>query len=341
MKRKIKNIVVACIAVAVVGVLALCLLAASGFRSRRSLVTTDGTTESDGSARSMNILFLGTDREAALCDVILLANLDFEAERVTVAQIPRDTYAAYTSQTYKKLNGAYSSLGGAAETADFLAKAMGIDIRHYVCIDLDTLGAVVDALGGVDIDIPCDMVYSDSEQGLYIDLKKGTAHLDGELAEQFLRFRSGYINGDIGRMDAQKLFLAALMNTVAQKLSPVVAMRLSAAAEGVETDLSVADMLSIGIRLLDVKGEAAVLLTLPGEEAVASVSGASYYVVSRSACEEIMKKYFGASAPFDADGSFLNTNYESFESIYSSYREYTPVTVAELTENGVNLKIKQ
>ena len=286
-----------------------------------------------------NILFLGTDDEAGLCDVIMLVNLDVERGRATVAQIPRDTYAAYTDASYKKLNGAYASLGGAARTAEFLSGALGIDIHHYVCINLRTLGALVDAIGGVDIELPCDMRYSDAEQGLYINLKKGAAHLDGETARQFIRFRSGYANGDLGRIDAQKLFMAALFSKLADEFSPVMAAKLCAAAEGVETDLSISDMMSMGVKALGMKADSIALLTLPGKEATAESSGASYYVLSAEPTAEIMEEYFGRRKEFDSEQIFLNTRYNSFRDIYFSNMEYSVIPIKEVAEN-LELSVK-
>ena len=292
------------------------------------------------SERASNILFLGTDREAGLCDVMMLVNVNYTDGSVTVAQIPRDTYAAYTDKSYKKLNGAYNSLGGAEQTARFLEGAMGIRIDHYICIGLDTLVAVVDAVGGVDVELPCDMLYKDPEQGLYIDLKKGRQHLDGALAEKFIRFRAAYAQGDLGRIDAQKMFMAALFSKLAEDLSPALTLKLCKAAENVETDLGVADMLSIGVQALDMDKQRIRLLTLPGEELVATESGASYYVLSRAANEEIMERYFGRSADFDREEVFLNNDYKSFGDAYRKYTEYDAQSLEDITENGIKIQIK-
>jgi len=339
---KIKKMLLVVLAVVIVSLLALTVAVAGRSKQGIKYVYRDDsdTVEVADRAKSINILFLGTDREAGLCDVIMLINVDLSTDRATVAQIPRDTYAAYTDASYKKLNGAYTSLGGAEQVADFLGDAMGVRIDHYVCIGLDTLGDIVDAMDGVDIELPCDMVYSDPAQGLYIDLEKGLCHLDGELAEQFVRFRSDYINGDLGRLDAQKLFMAAVFQKLSDSFSPIMAAKLSAAAEGVETDMSIADMLSVGVQALDMDGQSISMVTLPGEEATATQSGACYYVLSRAACEEIMEEYFGASADFDTEERFLNGKYDSFERIYNGYKQYAVTPVTDIARSGVDLKLK-
>ena len=340
MKKAIKKIFAAAAVLAAGAIVFCAVLAIRG----SDVKDTDGASESTVfdsiTDKSANILFLGTDRAAGLCDVMMLVNVNFTDNSVTVAQIPRDTYAAYTEGSYKKLNGAYNSLGGARQTADFLSGAMGIDIDQYVCIGLDTLVAVVDAIGGVDVELPCDMRYADSAQGLYIDLKKGVQHLDGELAEKFLRFRSAYAEGDLGRIDAQKIFMAALFSRIADEFSPALALKLSAAAENVETDMSIADMLSIGVQTLDMDREDMILLTLPGEHVVAEESGASYYVLSSPATAEIMQRYFGGKDGFDSGHKFLNGKYKSFEDAYRKYTEYDADSLKGIAENGIKIEIK-
>ena len=190
---------------------------------RRVSDAADMGTEKEG---RVNVLVMGTDRQASLCDVMMLVSIDKAENTVVAVQIPRDTYAGYTSGNYKKLNGAYNSLGGAEQTAAWLADAFGIRIDHYVCVCLDTVRRAVDAIGGVDVDIPCDMVYSDPEQGLYIKLDAGKTHLDGEGAEQFLRFRYSYVDGDVARLDAHKIFLSALYKKMARDMTPSLLIKL-------------------------------------------------------------------------------------------------------------------
>ena len=163
----------------------------------------------EGGGRDVyNFLLLGQDEAAGLTDVVILAHV--EAGRMCMAQIPRDTYLRYTDQNYKKINGAVKS-GGAAALCEALEQALPVVIDGYVLLDLDCVRDAVDLLGGVEIDVPCDMDYEDPTQGLSIHLKKGRTHLSGAEAVHFVRYRAGYVRGDLGRVDAQKLFLAAFL----------------------------------------------------------------------------------------------------------------------------------
>ena len=328
--KKIKKIVIAASAIALTAIIAMSVVIYGYSSQNRTVYETLDNGETENDARSENILFLGTDAQAGLTDVIMLINIDRAQGRMTVMQIPRDTYAAYTDASYKKLNGAYISLGGAKQTAEFIGDVMGIDIHHYMCISLETLGKAVDAVGGVEIDLPVDMTYSDPEQGLYIDLKAGKQTLDGNTAQHFVRFRAEYVNGDLGRIDAQKLFMAAFFKRVSENFSPIIAAKLTAAVDGVETDLSAADMFMIGSRAIGLGSGNIFFVTLPGEEATATESGASYYVISANSASELTGIYFGRTSDFDRNGKLLNNRYESFRRIYGEYREYSPVSVADM-----------
>ena len=291
------------------------------------------------SERAYNVLLIGTDREAGLADVMMLARLDLAAKRASIMQIPRDTYAEYTNGSYKKLNGAYSVLG-AQGMCDFLGEAFGICIDRYIVTGLDTVRNAVDAIGGVDVNIPCDMKYRDKSQDLYIDLKAGLQHLDGDAVEQFLRFRSGYIEGDIDRMDAQKLFLAASAKKIKDEFSPALAYRLLEAADGIETNFSASELLNIALETAGIGSENVTVLTMPGAEARAA-SGASYYSISKKAASSVAKSFFGAdSGELDREGKFLNEQNASFRNVYNGYTEYKAYTLADIAQNGIEIDLK-
>lgn len=333
--KKIRNILLITVAIVLTGIISAAVAIAAYTPPVRNVYNIEDRVEPTNTEDVENILFLGMDREAGLTDVMMLIAVDRDTERITVLQIPRDTYAEYTDGSYKKLNGAYNSLGGAKEVASFLSDSMGIEIHRYMCIGLDTFGEVVDALGGVEIDLPSDMKYSDPEQGLYIDLKAGKQTLDGKTAQHFVRFRSDYANGDLGRIDAQKLFMSAFFRTLCDKFSPVTAAKLVAVAEGVETNIGASDMLGFCSDALDMGGDGILFATLPGEEVTATVSGASYYAISAPSVAELTELYFGRKKEFDSEKKFLNERYDSFKLIYENYVEYDVCSVSDILRDGI------
>lgn len=283
-----------------------------------------------------NLLVAGTDRTSGLTDVMMLLSLDRDANTVSILQIPRDTYAAYTDKSYKKLNGAYGALGGGRELANFISDAFAIKIDRYAVLSPDALRAAVDAVGGVEIELDEPLYYRDPHQGLSISLPKGKQILNGERAEQFIRYRSGYASGDIGRMDAQKVFMTALFKKLSTELSPLSLAKLASGLIGkTDTDITPADIGMLSRELSSIGADKVYFVTAPGEAADAK-SGASYYALSKSAMDRLLSERFGGTVgSFDKKEVFLNKNNKAFGSIYESEREYTVYSAENIAENGL------
>ncbi len=287
-------------------------------------------------AKPFTILVLGRDSAAGLSDALMLVRVESMNKRATVLQIPRDTYAEYTENSYKKINGAVSSLGGAEKLCSFLSESLGVEINGYVSVDMDSLPYIVDSVGGVEIELDEPLVYNDPEQSLSINIPAGKQKLDGKTASHFLRYRSGYVRGDIGRMDAQKVFLAALGQKV-KKLDVIELAHLaSVILPRIKTNVTLSQSLSLAKIVSDIPEENIVLVTLPGDEVVAEKSGASYYSLSAPAAEELLSEYFGLSeGNFDKNGVFRNEKYESFIKCYENYAPYKIHTASSISKNGI------
>ncbi len=276
-----------------------------------------------------HILVVGRDRVAGLTDVMMIATLDSDAHTLRLLQIPRDTYAAYTTADYKKINGAYAKLGGEGLKA-FLSDNLGIAIDNYVCVDLSVLGEMVDQMGGVKMNVPADMDYDDPAQNLHIHLKAGEQVLNGEMAQMFVRFRSGYALADVGRMDAQKLFLSALAKGAKENLSASQTLSLVAGCFGkIKTDMKLSDCLSAARALRQVELSEMHMATLPGSTARSGKGGAWYYILNREAVCSLLEKTAGGAVNFDPNTVFTNPKKPAFDSIYRAsadscqVREYT------------------
>lgn len=325
------------------GIVLLAVMLATLVAVGRRRTTEDTTASAEpkaDSAEAIHILVAGEDRTSGLCDVLMLVRVETDAKRATVLQIPRDTYAAFTDGSYRKLNGAAKHLGGMAELCDFLSESFGVPIDRYVLLDGDALRSLVDAIGGVTVTLPEALDYDDPAQSLSIHLPAGRQTLDGEAAEAFVRYRSGYVRGDLGRMDAQKMFLASLVRSLRASLDLSSGLRLAASLlPHLHTNLSPGETLRL-VRAAYAMAEAdLLLLTLPGEEAVATQSGASYYVASSKATDEILVWYFSASeGSFDRKQVFRNPRYQHFCAIYDGYSAYTAYPVSEIAEEGIEIE---
>ena len=266
-------------------------------------------------------LIFGCDQAAALTDTIFLVSRNEATGALRVLQIPRDTYAAYTEGNYRKINGALRALGS-EKCKSFFSRALGVKIDWFAAMDLECVSLLVDAVGGVDLDVPMDMDYSDPAQGLEIHLKAGRQHLDGASALSFIRFRSGYVNADLGRMDAQKVFLRAFAEKC-QNLNAATFLRMfMISVPHMQTDLPISEAIRISRGLLNCDFSAIPIETAPGE-AVRGKSGAWYYVLNRAGTWNAVNRLLSPIFPlaeeiFDPDRVFDRASDADFHRIYSS-----------------------
>lgn len=193
----------------------------------------------------INVLLLATDKSGMLTDTMMLASCDSDRKIINVMSFPRDTRVKY-GRSYQKLNALYAlgEEGSRHEnTISYIRELTGLPIHYYVVVRPDGFRKIIDTLGGVWIDVPIRMYYSDPDQGLYIDLQPGYQLLDGNKAEQFTRFRSGYANADLGRIEAQQNFIKALFE---QKLKPEYLLKAGDIyqhiVECVDTNFQVSDL---------------------------------------------------------------------------------------------------
>lgn len=272
---------------------------------------------------SYNILCCGTDVATGLSDTIVLVHLAPDGA-VSAVQLPRDTYIEYNG-TATKLNACVHNLGPAG-AAKVLETALCIRIDYTVSVSTAAFAAVVDAVGGVWADIPFDMDYDDPYQNLHIHLKAGKRVLNGEEATQFVRYRSGYANGDLGRLDAQKQFLLSLYRTVREKLDfASVTKIITDVFPQVTTDMPLQDCLYFARRVLEqnTAASALTLLTAPGKALWTEQTATSYYVLGRKAMLDAVNTYlnvFDKDIPdgrFDPNRVFVKDGDDDFERIYT------------------------
>lgn len=163
-------------------------------------------------------LLLGQSQN--LTDTIMVAEYDPQAQQASILSVPRDTFIGddkSRATAWDKLNAVYQT--GAENTLKEVNELTGLDIKYYVKVDTEAFKVLVDAIGGVKFNVPIDMKYDDNKQNLHINLKAGEQLLNGNQAEQVVRFRHNndgttypyeYGMEDIGRMKTQRNFLKAL-----------------------------------------------------------------------------------------------------------------------------------
>ena len=307
--------------------LSLALCATALFVGAQEPTDTEPTAGLFQKERVTRILLLGCDRASGLADSILVVSINEDEKCASILQIPRDTYAEYTDRDYKKINGALSTFGESG-IKDFFSSALGVPIHHFAVVKLDLFCKMVDAVGGVDIDVPQKMEYHDPAQDLHISLEAGRQHLDGKTAEHFVRYRAGYVNADLGRLDAQKLFLRAFAQRC-RDLTPPDYFRLAGASlTGVQTDIGIADAVRLSKILRECDPDTVPMQTLAGQ-AVQGKSGAWYYVLNREgACRQINELTYPETpinlSDFDADGLFDRVQNPQFHKVYTAAEDALP-----------------
>lgn len=226
-------------------------------------------------SKPYNILVLGVDVEAKLTDVMMLCQIDPVEHKVSMLSIPRDTRIKISGRNMK-INSSFSH-GGVEQVIECVKDLTGLPVHHYFLINTKAFRDTIDALGGVYFTVPRKMDYEDPLQDLYIHLKAGYQLLDGDKAEQLVRFRR-YTNGDIDRIAVQQDFVKEL---VEQKLTAAYILKIpevyKIVADNSSTDMTLREMIDAGKQLLAVKdGEKFRSFTVPGEGTY--IGEISYYV---------------------------------------------------------------
>ncbi|MGP1375192.1 MAG: LCP family protein [Almyronema sp.] len=227
-----------------------------------------------------------------LSDTMLLIRFSPDTEQLVVLSIPRDTRTRIEG-LMTKINEANRD-GGPALSARAISELLGgVAIDRYVRINVQGVEKLVDALGGVKVNVPKDMKYQDDSQHLYINLKAGEQQLDGDQALQFLRFRYDDY-GDIGRIQRQQMLMRAL---VEQTLNPATIARLpkilSVIQNNVDTNLSVEELLALVGYAAQTNRSNVQMLMLPGDFSSPEEYELSYWLPNYREIDTLVEQYFG------------------------------------------------
>lgn len=250
-----------------------------------------------GPGERVQVLVLGLDGEANLAkdrgetrsDVMMLLSIDPKNKKAAIISIPRDTRAYIPGHSYDKI--AHANVYGGPDLAmDAVERLLDVSVHYYVRLDFRAFKRIVDILGGIEVDVPQRMYYRDPYQDLVIDLKPGRQVLNGERALEFVRYRH-YPNGDLGRIEAQHVFIQALITKMLSlkgvlKL-PSIAMEL---ARYVDTNIPAGEVLRMVRLAAGLGSEDVRMATLPGTPYYSD--GVSYFradsAQARAMIDELM-----------------------------------------------------
>lgn len=200
------------------------------------------------------ILVFGADVVSGLTDTIMLVSYDVTNQSATVMSIPRDTQVNVRTRWSKSINGVYYANGkdekGIKALKNEVSELVGFDPDYYIMIDWEIVGKMVDAIGGVDYDVPWHMGYSDDTQGLDIYFEPGMQHLDGKRAMELVRWRKNNDGtksegggSDLNRLKLQHDFLKAVLKQTLQLKNVTKVGQLSELfGENVVSDLTIENL---------------------------------------------------------------------------------------------------
>ena len=248
----------------------------------------------------VNVLILGTDagllpggiKVRPRTDTMMVASFDPNTPslEVKLLSLPRDSRVVIPGRPgLDKINAAHAKEGGLQLAVDTVQVLLDLPIHYYVRVDHAGFRRVIDAIGGVDYYVESDMDWDDPYQDLYIHLKQGPQNLDGEKAEQYVRYRGN--GSDITRIQRQQKFLLATLKTV---LKPSNLFRINQlvdiARQSVTTNIDADDILRY-LPLVDkINDKSLNTYTAPGT--VGTVEEVSYWLIDHDELNGLLQEHF-------------------------------------------------
>ncbi|RJQ44236.1 MAG: LytR family transcriptional regulator [Gaiellales bacterium] len=246
------------------------------------------------SSSPVNILFIGSDQrpgESARADTLLMMRVDAGDKVISQLSIPRDTLADIPGYGEGKINSAYS-YGGPALQIEAVEDLTGLPVHHYVEIDFDGFPAIVDSLGGVDIDVPApiDSQYPQGVEWTEVHFDAGPQHMDGETALIYVRVR--YSDNDFQRMARQQQFMEALQKSMA---SPANLARMPITAptmiDSITTDMTTPELMRLAWVKFRTPPENNRKFVLAGYGQ--DIGGISYVVLDEGESQAMIQEFLG------------------------------------------------
>ncbi|MGX4763863.1 LCP family glycopolymer transferase [Holzapfeliella sp. JNUCC 72] len=249
------------------------------------------TTDAFNGEKSFSILLLGTDTGAegreelnGNSDTIMVATVNPKTQKITLTSIPRDTMAEMVSSknfNIQKINAAYN-IGGADMALSSASELLNIPLNYYMTINMGGLEQVIDAVGGVDVDVPFDFSYG------WTNFKKGKMHLTGHGALDYSRMRYEDPEGDYGRQKRQRQVIEAILkNAISFNSLQNFQSILNSVSQNIRTNVTFDDMVSI---FMHYRSSASQIESDYLHGMNAYIGGASYQVMATSELQRVSDK---------------------------------------------------
>ena len=280
------------------------------------------------SLQEFQVLLMGvsTDQEGvALTDTIMVASYNPNTQRAVLLSIPRDSFTGTNVRRAKasdKINSIYNLTKDPMETVEAVNELTGLNIGYYAVVQTEALIELVDAIGPIEFDVPINMNYDDPTQDLHIHLEAGVQQIDGEKAEQLLRFRHNndgtsypteYGDNDLGRMKTQRDFITAVVEqTVKLENITKLGKILDIASRNLITNVDFNALKDYLPYAVEFQTENLLTESLPGEVPdMSRTNNVSVFVVDEEETAQLIQTLFypeQATEGQSADGNTLETN---------------------------------
>lgn len=304
-----------------------------------------------------NLLLLGGDVSNSLTDTMMVLNYNQKNKKISLLSIPRDTKANDEKYGIVKINSVYSRNGkgnnGIKKTIQSVENILHINIKYFIFVDTTAFKKTIDVLGGVDYVVNTEMHYDDPTQNLHIHFEPGKYLFDGQMAEEYMRFRKPnrgnytkdlmkyYDGSDLKRIDAQQNFIKELIKQKATiksigKLNDILQIVL----DSVNSNLDFDTIFKTACNFIDIHNDIAYnFFKIDGYSEM--INSQWYYIYNFKInnntndellnCDDVLKIYFSDS----------NKKIDSYDYIDNIKPTFTPTPDSIKTKNPeLEYKIK-
>lgn len=321
----------------------------------KGVLTTVLDTKKDVGEFQCLILGISTDEEGSLLtDTIMVASYNPKTQKAALISIPRDSYTGKNpakASAYEKINSLYSRKEDPKTVLDAVNNLTGLDLKYYAIVKTEAFIKLVDAIGGVTFNVPIDMNYDDTSQDLHIHLKAGEQELDGNKAEQLVRFRHNndntsypteYGDNDLGRMRTQREFIMQVIKQTAKVENITkIGKILDIAGENVITNIDFEAAKDYIPYVVEFNTDNLETGSLPGTVPnIKQTNNVSIFVVDKVAAKEMVQSMF-----YDVDGveegnTTEETNTSNSSNVTSSNKTSKSNTTSSQTSENSKSNIK-
>ena len=290
-----------------------------------------------------NILIAGIDPTGINTDILMVVCFDNKDQTASILQIPRDLYIGSDVPT-GKINAVYSNPRPGETSINALMRRLnddlGIPIDKFIVINVASFRNIIDAVGGITMDVPQKLTIYDLGDHLWHTLEPGTQTLDGDLAEGYIRDRMNYSEGDIGRETADRLFYAAFAKKI-MEMTPTQMISVAVSCyQDVTTNFTLDEIQAYAMAVRHIPTSQIRIFGMPGVSPPGDITppglheALSYFSIYKQQYVDMMNEWFDPFQTHQLTVDDLQITELIDPSEYPSEFSSEPITFDNL-QNGV------